>query len=35
MHLASQSIESVGSDGKFKLKQVESNIFQEVSHNIE
>lgn len=29
VHLASQSIDSVRSDGKFKLEQIESNMFQE------
>ena len=31
MNSTSQSIESVRSDGKFKLEQIESSIFQEVS----
>ena len=32
MHLASQSIDSVRSgEGKLKLEQIESNLFQEVS----
>ena len=31
MNSTSQSIESVRSDGKFKLEQIESSLFQEVS----
>ena len=31
MHSTSQSIESVRSEGKFKLEQIESSLFQEVS----